>query len=113
MHELSIALNIVSIATDEAKKNNCSQVKILELEVGALAGIELEALDLAWQEAIKGTTLQEAKLKVKETKGKALCLDCQKPFHIQQLYDCCPICNGFRKQLLKGKEIRIHNLTMI
>ena len=64
MHELSIAINIVEIATEEAKKANVSSVLEIELEVGTLSGIVIDALEFAMDEAIKNSVLQNAKIKI-------------------------------------------------
>ena len=47
MHEFSIAMNIVDIATDYARKENVSVVKEIEIEVGELAGVVMDALEKA------------------------------------------------------------------
>ncbi|VAW24808.1 hypothetical protein MNBD_BACTEROID04-509, partial [hydrothermal vent metagenome] len=44
MHELSIVMGIVKIAEDETAKVEENTVTKIELEIGQLAGIELDAL---------------------------------------------------------------------
>ena len=44
MHELSIALSIINLATKEAEKSNAARVSELELEIGEMAGVNIEAL---------------------------------------------------------------------
>ena len=48
MHELSIAMGIVRIAENEIAKVNAQKVEQIELEIGTLAGIEIDALDFVW-----------------------------------------------------------------
>lgn len=113
MHELSIALSIVEIAEEEVKKAGGNQVEEIVLEIGDLAGVEQEALDFAWKEAVKQTVLEQAKYVVENKAGIARCLNCQKEFILTYIYDLCPSCNDFRKELLQGKEIRIKSLTIM
>ena len=47
MHELSIAQNIVEISEDQVKKHKATGVDKIILQIGELAGIELDALDFA------------------------------------------------------------------
>ena len=64
MHELSIALGIVELAEKQAKKAGGTEIEIIELEIGKLSGVEMEALDFAWPVATKDTMLENAKRKV-------------------------------------------------
>ena len=61
MHELSIVMSIIQIAEKESAKNNAAGVDEIELEIGALSGIEMSAFDFAWQQAIRSTLLENAK----------------------------------------------------
>ena len=60
MHEMSVALGIVKIAEDETAKAKANRVDLIELEIGTLAGIELESLDFVWPVAVKDTVLEKA-----------------------------------------------------
>ena len=113
MHELSIALSLVETAEEEVKKAGGVQVEEIVLEIGELAGVEQDALNFVWEEAVKGTVLEQASYKVEHTPGKSRCLDCQKEFTLTYIYDICPFCSSFRKELLQGKEIRIKSITII
>ncbi|WP_164891181.1 hydrogenase maturation nickel metallochaperone HypA/HybF [Botryobacter ruber] len=113
MHELSIALTIVEIAEEEVKKAGLTSVGKIVLEIGNLAGVETEALAFAWQEAVKQTVLEKAEYLVEHTTGSARCLSCNSAFELAFIYDCCPCCGGFRKELLQGKEIRIKSLEIL
>ena len=51
MHELSIAMSIVDIAADYAARDNAKCVTEIEIEVGTLAGVVIDALDFAMEAA--------------------------------------------------------------
>ena len=106
-------MSIVETAGEEVKKAGGKQVEEIVLEIGDLAGVEEEALAFAWQEAVKQTVLEMARYRVEKKPGKARCLSCQHEFRLAFAYDLCPSCNGFRKELLQGKEIRIRSLTIL
>src|SRR2546421_264202 len=57
MHELSIAVNIVDIASEEAKRLSARRVDVVHLKVGALSGVAREALLFAWQLASDDTAV--------------------------------------------------------
>ena len=113
MHELSIALSIVDIAEQEVKKNNATEVIEIELEIGKLSGIEPYALDFAWDQAILKTVLEKAERKTKYIEAKAECQDCGHNFEIDNIFDECPSCNSYMKELVTGRELRVKSLTVI
>ncbi len=113
MHELSVALGIVKIAEDETKKANATSVELIELEIGTLAGIELESLNFVWPAAVKDTVLENAIKKIITIKGKAKCIDCDTVFGIAHFYDACPKCKSNFKGILKGKELRVKALEVV
>jgi len=112
MHELSIALSIVDIAEKEVKKHNAESVEQIELEIGKLSGVEIYALDFAWDQAVINTVLDKAKRKTIFINGIAQCQDCGFEFEIEQVYDACPKCNSYLKELKSGRELRVKSLTI-
>jgi len=112
MHELSIAMGIVELAEKEAKKGGGSVIESIELEIGKLSGVEIEALDFAWPVAVKDTMLANAKRTIISINGKAKCADCGLVFDIENLFDSCPKCNSYLKDIFQGKELRIKAITV-
>ena len=112
MHELSIALGILKIAEQEATKANASTVESIELEIGTLAGIELDALEFIWPSATKETILEHSKMEITTVEAQALCIDCDTIFKIEKFYDNCPKCDSNFKSILKGKELRVKALEV-
>lgn len=107
MHELSIALGIVDIAEKESIKANAQRVETIELEIGTLAGVEFDALDFVWPQAVKNTVLENAHRKINIIESKAKCLECEKHFDLDNYYDSCPKCKSHFKKILSGKELRV------
>ena len=112
MHELSIAMGIVDIAEKEVKKINASRVVVIELDIGDLSGVEMEALDFAWETATKGTVLENAERIVNRIKAKAKCMQCGFDYDVEALYDACPECKCYFKDIYQGKELRVKSLEI-
>ena len=110
MHEMSIAIGIVKIATDEAKKAHVKEFSAIDLEIGTLAGIEFDSLDFVWEVAVKNTVLENAKKRVHKIQAKAKCSDCNFEYPIKFIHDSCPKCGSFLKIILQGKELRVKSL---
>ena len=112
MHELSIAKGIVDIAEKETAKVKANKVESIELEIGTLSGLEVDALEFVWALAVEGTVLEHASKKIHIIKGEAKCSDCNTFFELNQVYDACPNCNSFLKVIIKGKQLTVKTLKV-
>jgi hydrogenase nickel incorporation protein HypA/HybF len=112
MHELSIALSIVELAEEEARKANAASISKVEVEIGTMAGIENDALLFAWDSVVQGTMAQNSSLVIHSVKAEAHCLECGKDFPIEHFFAECPFCKSFRYQVTKGKEMRVSSLMV-
>lgn len=107
MHEMSIALGIVDIATRSCEVAQRSAVSQIGLEIGPLSGVQIESLDFVWPLAVKGTVLEKAEKVIVRTKGEAKCLECRSSFPVQNHYDNCPECKSYFKEIVSGKELKV------
>lgn len=113
MHELSIVMSIVDIAQNQAREAHATVIEEIELDIGTLSGIEMDALDFAWQEGVRTTMLEKANRKINRIEGKAACLDCVNTFTIEHYYDACPECGGHLINIIQGKELRVKSLVVV
>lgn len=112
MHELSIVMGILKIAENETEKAGATKVDLIELEIGTLAGIELDALNFAWSRAVQDTVLATAVKKIDIVEARAQCMECDQIFPLQNVYDPCPNCQTYLKGILQGKELRVKALEV-
>lgn len=112
MHELSVAMGIVNIAEKEIKKANKNKVTLIELEIGSLSGVELESLEYVWDIAVKDTVLENAEKVIDFIEAEATCLECDTNFSVKNVYDNCPKCKSYFKDIIKGKELRVKSLEV-
>ena len=112
MHELSIAMSIIDLATKEAKKGNATRVKEVELEIGEMAGVDKEALDFSLRIAMQHTLLEDAKVNIVEIESLAVCRDCKTRFSPVSMYDSCPHCHSYGVEFLRGRELRLKSLLV-
>ena len=112
MHELSIVMGIVDIAAEQARNAGAASVEEIELDIGMLSTIEMNAFEFAWQQGVKDTILGKAVKKVNRIKGTGRCMDCNASFPLEQLYDPCPVCGEYLVDILAGKELRVRSLVV-
>ena len=93
MHELSIALSILDLVSEEAVRQG-GRVAAVHLKLGPLSGVVKEALVSAYDLAREGTSLAQAELVVEDVPLVAYCPACaaERTLPAQEL--CCPICGG-------------------
>ena len=112
MHELSIMMGIVEIVESEAKSRKASKIESIELEIGQLSGIEIDALTFIWDSAVKGTLLEGATRQIQVKEGLALCPDCRDTFPVKELFDPCPQCKNYFTDLIQGQELRVKSFVI-
>lgn len=112
MHELSIALSIIDIAREEALKVKAEKINSIEIEIGSISGIEISALEFAFETAVKDTLLEKAERKIIQVPAMAECLDCNFTFPLSVFYEPCPSCKSLTINILQGKELRIKSINV-
>jgi len=113
MHELSIVMSIVDVAEEQVRSHQAKEVEQIDLEIGALAGVDDHALEFAWEAGVKNTVLEKARRVIHKHKGWAKCHECDKEFEINALYDPCPSCGEHLLQILEGKEMKIQSMILL
>lgn len=112
MHEFSIAMNIVDIATDYARKERAGSVREIEIEIGELSGVVPDALEFCLDAAVKKSVLEGAARKLIRIPGKARCRKCAHEFPAHDLYTLCPECGSPAPEILQGSELRVRSLLV-
>lgn len=112
MHELSIAQSIVGLAEQQARDHGASFIEELELEIGHLAGVELQTLEFALESAVKGTMLEKARIVRHYIEGEATCAECNRVFPVSALFSSCPHCGSYFVKITKGKELRVKSIVV-
>jgi hydrogenase nickel incorporation protein HypA/HybF len=112
MHELSIAVSIVEIATDEARKANVESFSEIILDIGTLSGVEIDALDFAMKSAIQDSVLDNAKVIINRIQARARCKQCQHEFDVDTVFTVCQKCSHFDLDVFQGKEMKVRSLVV-
>lgn len=108
MHELSIALSIVDMATEEAERRGDVQVVAVHLRLGPLSGVVKEALLSSYAVACAGTVLDGSRLLIEETVAAIFCSRCQAERPLDSIqWLCCPVCNCPASEVVKGNELEV------
>ncbi|HZJ45563.1 MAG TPA: hydrogenase maturation nickel metallochaperone HypA [Pyrinomonadaceae bacterium] len=108
MHELSIAMSMVEMATEESQRLGAERVTALHLKVGLLSGVVKDALIFSYEVACAGTPLEGSKLIIEDVPVKVYCPRCrsEKELDSIQLF-ACPACGELTPEVLEGRELQV------
>lgn len=112
MHELSIVMSIIDIAQTQAEQSDAATIDEIEIDIGCLSTIEMNAFEFAWRQGVKHTMLEGAIKKINRIKGKAKCAGCGALFPLENIYDACTACGEQFITIMAGKELKVKSLIV-
>jgi hydrogenase nickel incorporation protein HypA/HybF len=112
MHEMSLAEGILDIVEDTARAQGASRVLEITLEIGALAGVEVDALRFCLDAILHDSVAADARVSIERLPGRGWCLACANEVEIAQLYDPCPRCGAYQVTATAGRDMRVKDLLL-
>lgn len=112
MHELSITMNVLNIVEENARNLNAKIIHEIEMDVGELSGVDIEALQFAMQCTSKSKLSESASLVINRIPAKARCKICNHEFDISDFYAFCTKCNSFDITIFQGKELKVKSIKI-
>ena len=113
MHELSIALSMIDMASEEAARRGGARVTALNLKLGPLSGVVKEALLFSYDIACQETMLEGSQLVIEEVPVVVHCSRCRSDQVITNIQDLrCPACASFATVVIQGRELEVVSLEL-
>jgi hydrogenase nickel incorporation protein HypA/HybF len=114
VHEFGLAVNMIELAEEAARAAGASQIEVIRLEVGALAGVVPEALEFAFQGAREGTLAADATLDVTYLPALCHCAACDADFELDNRFGIadCPTCGTPSADLRQGRELNLRDVAV-
>jgi len=112
MHELSLMVAVRDQALAAARADGASRITAITLRVGALAGVEVDALRVAGPLVLAGTIAAGAVLRIEWEAASCFCAHCQAAFAVRQGCCQCPHCGSISAQLLRGRALQLVSLEV-
>jgi hydrogenase nickel incorporation protein HypA/HybF len=113
MHELSVALDIIDIASEAAATLGDVQVSAVRLRIGALSGVARDALLFSFDVASAGTPLDGARLTFEEVPVKVWCATCVAECElVDPAIRRCARCQSPAPRLVRGDELEVIGLEV-
>jgi len=92
------------IALAQAERNGAARVHALTMRIGALAGVEVEALRLALQVVTADTAAEGAALHLEAVPVCCWCSECECTFRPNDSVFRCPHCHHLSDDIRQGRE---------
>ena len=112
MHEMSIVAGVLDIAEKEARAAGAEVINTVEIEVGRLAGVEIDALEFCFEVARRDTMAAAAELVVHDIPGRGHCPDCDREVDVDFFMAVCPECEKAMVDIRQGRELRVRAINV-
>lgn len=114
MHEVGIIESTLAVIGREAAKHGAVRVARVVLRIGAISGVEPEALRFAFTAVTPGSIAEEAELDLELVPARAHCRDCAEDFTIDAGFIFqCPRCSALSGDVRSGRELELARLEFI
>jgi hydrogenase nickel incorporation protein HypA/HybF len=114
MHELGIAESALDVALSRAAAVGATRVLRIVIRVGALSGVDPEALRFAFTAILPETPAADAELQIDSVAALAYCPACQRDFAPDNSHFFeCPSCGKLCATVKQGRELDLVHLEMI
>lgn len=110
MHELKIASELIEIIKDVAEKENLKSVTIVNIQFGKMIQIVPDIFRFAFEEAVRNTIAEGAKLNLEILPVKFGCKHCSMKSEIDDYVFICPQCGSGELELIQGRETVIESI---
>jgi hydrogenase nickel incorporation protein HypA/HybF len=111
VHELSIAREIIEIVEAEAARSNLTRVDTVNIRLGALTGVNPDALAFSFEASVMDTALDGARLVIEKVPIKGRCRNCQTGFEVEEFVFLCPQCASGDLEIISGEELDFDHLV--
>jgi hydrogenase nickel incorporation protein HypA/HybF len=112
MHELALMEALRDLALAQAERHGGGPIRAIHLRVGSLAGVELDALELAFAVVMEGEGAAPVQLRIEVVAARCYCSRCLVDFLVKDGCCECPGCGQISRELLAGREMELASLEL-
>jgi hydrogenase nickel incorporation protein HypA/HybF len=109
MHEVAIMQSVVDMVVERTAGR---PVAAVQLRVGALSGVIVDALHFCFDVVTLGTPLEGSVLEIQEVRGRGACRSCGAEFNVDDLILLCP-CGSADVRIVAGRELLVTSVEIV
>lgn len=112
MHELGLAMSVKEIVEDAAAQNNCVKVNVVNIAVGEFSAVSIDALEFAMEVVKKGSSFEDAEIKIKSIKTVFVCDDCKAESVMEDFVLLCSACGSGAVRITAGDRMYVESIDI-
>ena len=112
MHEMSIAASLLDSVRTEALRFPGQHIEKVGVRIGALAGVDPEALQFCFEVLVKDSDLEPLALEIDYRSRTHECVSCGESFEAAYEDTPCPRCGGADSTFVSGDELELAYLEV-
>ena len=113
MHELSVAVQLVEIASEKAAALGNVQVEAVYVRLGPFSGVVKDALSFCFDGAARGTAIEGARLEIEDVPALVFCPRCTAERELPDIQHLrCPVCGEPTPEVRAGSELELTALEV-
>ena len=113
MHELSLAQALIETAENALKQQPETRIVAITIEIGQLAGINLDAMEFCMPMVTEGTAAEGCTVTFAEVPGLARCTGCGNTYQLEDYFIPCPGCGSTAREILQGREFTLKHMEVV
>lgn len=111
MHEVGIIESALEVIRREAHAHRATHVNRVVMRIGAISGVDAEALRFAFEACTPESIAAGAALEIENVPARAHCRACDEDFTIESGFIFqCPRCRAFSGEVRSGRELELARL---
>lgn len=113
MHEIGIMESAMDAVLLQVREHGGQSVHRIVLRVGALSGVDPEALQFAFDVVKRDTVAEAAVLEIDSVPARARCAACKEEFSVDSgfIYEC-PHCGQLSGDVCGGRELELTRIEL-
>jgi hydrogenase nickel incorporation protein HypA/HybF len=112
MHELGLTQQLVDLAVTHARGAGAARVTAIDLVVGALSGVDAEAISFCFELVARGTLAEGAALRIEHEPIEIECRRCRRRHPAGELELWCQQCEAADVEVVAGRSFRVRSLEV-
>ena len=112
MHELSIAEAIVDAVKEQMIENAGSTLKMLNICVGELAGVEVESLRFLMGIVLESEGFEDAEFTIRVEPAVLICSNCGEKLPASRIGETCPKCSEWNLRLTGERAVMLESMEI-
>jgi len=107
MHEASLMKNLLAIVEQAAHDEGGGPVRVVHLRLGAMAGVNADALRFAFDVMSPGTAAEGGRLEIEDVPLRVRCRKCGAESLPRDFVFACGSCGSVELDICSGREMAV------